>query len=57
MEFKKDRLGLAIGKVDELIAMKDDLPKVVVSQLLRIRKILRWHLKNSTGKKRANGAP
>lgn len=52
MDYKRDQLIAAIAKVDELLAMKEDLPKVVVRELHGIRKILRWHIKQSPTTKR-----
>lgn len=55
--YRKDRLQAAIGQIDEILKAKDELPPVVVGQLHKIRKILRWHYKNSTRRNKRNGAP
>lgn len=57
VEFQKATLVSAINKIDDILEMKDLLPTLAVSYLYRVRRIMRWHLKNSTKAGNGSGAP
>lgn len=47
-QYKRTSLVVACNLLDDLLAMKADLPPLAVSYLLRVRRVVRWHLRHST---------